>query len=199
MPSSPALVRGVAAISVLIVAVTALTLGGCAVSARVPVAGPPSRSASNGADTLPALAASPRPCAVTRPEPVFMPPAPFLPTPPASYDGSWYGTAHLWTMLHPRGEVWGPWVRQDSGLPQKTFWWSSDWVPQDELQPAITVTGRRLDASGSFRFGDPGTNATADFGTAMLVGIDIPDYGCWQITARYRDASLSYVVSVVDH
>jgi len=33
----------------------------------------------------------------------------------------------------------------------------------------------------------------------MLVGIDIPTYGCWRVTARYRAATLSYVVSVVDH
>ena len=195
----PTLARGVAAVSMLIVAVAALALTGWAGSARVPAAGLPSRATSNAVDASPAPAASPRSCAVTRPEPVFLPPQPFLPTPPVAYRGSWYGTAHLWTMLSPQGEIWGPWVRQDSGLPQKTFWWSADWVPQDELQPSITVSGRRLDASGSFRFGDPGTNATADFGTAMLVGIDIPDYGCWRITARYRDASLSYVVSVVDH
>jgi hypothetical protein len=150
-----------------------------------------------------AASATPPPCHVTHPEPAFVPPGPDIPegrfvaTPPAYYEGAWYGTAHLWTMLHRDGEVWGPWlIVQPPGLPAKTFWWSADWVPQDELEPAITVTGRRLDASGSFRFGDPGTNATADFGTAMLVGIDVPTYGCWRITARYRGASLSYVVSV---
>jgi hypothetical protein len=30
----------------------------------------------------------------------------------------------------------------------------------------------------------------------MLVGIEIPTAGCWQITGQYRDASLSYVVRV---
>jgi hypothetical protein len=149
--------------------------------------------------------ASPTPaCEITRPQPVFVPPGPdipqgrFLATPPDYYESDWYGSARLWTMLHRDGEVWGPWVRMDDGLPMKTFWWSADWVPQDELEPAITVVGRRLDAPGTFRFG-PGTNAAADFGAAMLVGIDLPTYGCWQITARNRDATLSYVVSVVDH
>jgi hypothetical protein len=32
----------------------------------------------------------------------------------------------------------------------------------------------------------------------MLVGVEIPTAGCWQITASYRDAVLSYVVSVTD-
>jgi len=63
------------------------------------------------------------------------------------------------------------------------------------FEPTIIVTGRRLDGPGAFTFG-PGTNASADFGTAMLVGIDIPSYGCWELTARYRLATLSYVVAV---
>ena len=32
----------------------------------------------------------------------------------------------------------------------------------------------------------------------MLVGVEIPSPGCWQITASYGDAILSYVVSVTD-
>ena len=181
---------GLAAVVAAVAVVAALAFGRVANTSRPIGAGgqPPSAPA----------------CEVTRPQPVFVPPGPdipqgrFLATPPDYYESDWYGSARLWTMLHHDGEVWGPWVRLDDGLPMKTFWWSADWVPQDELEPAITVVGRRLDAPGTFRFG-PGTNAAADFGAAMLVGIDLPTYGCWEITARYRDASLSYVVSVVDH
>jgi hypothetical protein len=137
-------------------------------------------------------------CDVTRPDKPFVPPKPFPATPPGYYEATWYGSAHLWAMLRDGGEIWGPWLfASPPGLPQKTFWWSADWVPREELEPAITVVGRRLDAPGSFRFG-PGTNATADFGTAMLVGIDIPTYGCWELTAKYREATLSYVVNVIN-
>jgi len=59
----------------------------------------------------------------------------------------------------------------------------------------MTVEGTRLDGDGTFRFG-PGTNASADFGTAMLVGIEVPTAGCWRLTATYRDRYLSYVVLV---
>jgi hypothetical protein len=182
----------------VIVVLAGIVLAGQLSPGRAPAAVgavPPTPTASPS----PATPTSTPRCDVTVPEPPFIPPDPDLRTPPADYGTAWYGTADLWTMLDLDGDVWGPWVRADQGLPQKTFWWSVDWVPQDELQPAITVTGQRLDGPGSFRFGDPGTNATADFGTAMLVGIDIPTYGCWRITARYRAASLSYVVSIVDH
>lgn len=140
------------------------------------------------------------PCTITRPGPAFTPPTPYLASPPMAYDSVWYGDAHLWTMLDIGGETWGPWLfGTPPGLPQKTFWWSADWHPDQtgEWEPAITVTGRRLDGPGTFTFG-PGTNASADFGTAMLVGIDIPSYGCWKLTAEYRKATLSYVVSVVN-
>jgi hypothetical protein len=30
----------------------------------------------------------------------------------------------------------------------------------------------------------------------MLVGVEVPGVGCWQLTAEYGDAVLSYVVLV---
>jgi hypothetical protein len=151
----------------------------------------------------PAAGAGRAACDVTKPVPVFVPPSAYLakdprplakdPTP----GHAWFGSGHLWASLDVDGEEWGPpGEGRSMPVPQKTFWWSADWSPDAEPQPAITVTGTRLDGPGSFRFGDPGTNASAEFGTAMLVGVDIPTGGCWQITGRYRDAELSYVVWV---
>lgn len=147
----------------------------------------------------PSLTTSSAPtCDITRPDPILVPPKPFLRVPPANYGAEWYGTARLFTMVNRDPKPLGPWVAANGPFPDKTFWWSADWVPRDELEPDITVTGRRLDGFGTFTYGHPGTNATADFGTAMLVGVDYPSVGCWEITARYRDATLSYVVQVID-
>jgi hypothetical protein len=100
-------------------------------------------------------------------------------------------------MLHHSGEVWiGLPRRSDGHLTQKTFWWSADFDVNHELQPAITVSGQQLDGEGQFVTPAPGTNAQADFGSAMLTGIDIPTPGCWEITAAYRRATLSYVAWV---
>jgi hypothetical protein len=87
-------------------------------------------------------------------------------------------------MLDPAGATFS----------EKTFWWSRNFDIETERQPAITVTGRRLDAPGSFVAGNPGTHAYADFGTAMLVGVAIPTQGCWEIRANYKGAQLSFVV-----
>ena len=137
-------------------------------------------------------------CDVTRPTP-FAAPSPYLVSPPAVYESVWFGSRALWTMLDPDGETWAQSAlpRGPGGLSQKTFWWSADRIPQDDLVPAITVTGTRLDGPGTFEFG-PGTNASADFGPAMLVGVEFPTPGCWQLTARYRDAVLSYVVLITE-
>lgn len=128
---------------------------------------------------------SPAACNVTRPAPPFAAPSPFPAAPPNAAK-AWYGSDALWAMLDRDGGVRHP------GDFQKTFWWSKNFA---EEVPAITVTLTRLDGEGSYSFG-PGTNATsADLGgTAMLVGVDIPGPGCWQLTARYRGAALSYVV-----
>jgi hypothetical protein len=40
------------------------------------------------------------------------------------------------------------------------------------------------------------TNASADFGTAMLTGVVVPEIGCWKITGKYAQAELSFVVWV---
>jgi hypothetical protein len=41
------------------------------------------------------------------------------------------------------------------------------------------------------------TNAFAeDIQSAMLVGVDFPALGCWEITGRYADAQLRFVVWV---
>jgi hypothetical protein len=97
-------------------------------------------------------------------------------------------------MLHEGGEVWIGLPRGSDGhLTQKTFWWSADFDVNHEPLPAITVSGQRIDGPGRFVTPAPGTNAQADFGSAMLTAIEIPAVGCWRITATYRQATLSYV------
>lgn len=152
--------------------------------------------AGAGEPSAPSSSAVEASCAVTRPDPPFVAPPPYPATAP--YGLSWFGSESLWTMLDPEGEVWefpnGP-----DHLGEKTFWWSMDWPgAADEPQPGITVVGTRLDGTATFTAG-PGTNAQhPDFGEAMLVGVAIPSPGCWQLTASYRDAVLSFVIWIAD-
>lgn len=137
-------------------------------------------------------------CPVTiPPQPGFVPPKPYPPQAPDLYQAVWHGTAALWTMLSPKGEIWEGLPSDNGMLTQKTFWWVDGYSWTQEPSPSITVAGRQLDGPGSFEAGGPGTNGFRDdIGSFMLVGIDIPAAGCWELTARYGDAELSYVVLV---
>jgi hypothetical protein len=161
----------------------------------------PRTAPATRADPSIEVAAPPRvpsTCRLTNPTHPFLPPAGYpAPTrPPDYYDAEWYGDAHLWTMLRHGGEIWFGLPVGPGGLFQKTFWWSTDFDVNDEPQPAIAVSGQQLDGPGRFVAPTPGTNAQADFGSAMLTGIDIPTTGCWRITATYRRVSLSYIAWV---
>jgi hypothetical protein len=136
-------------------------------------------------------------CQVTVPTEAFVPPDPFPSVPTSEGTARWYGTPHLWTMLQADGDTWTRAVVAPHAFNEKLFWWSTDWSPSAEPQPAITVTAERLDGSGTATGTDP-TNATAEFGTAMLVGLELPDAGCWRISATYRGTTLSYVVRAAD-
>ena len=112
------------------------------------------------------------------------------------YEGRfWYGTPALWTNL-PTDGIWSELPHDDDGYVQKAVFWREGFVALDELNPALTVSGRRLDTSApTFSFSDA-THGWDDTGDFMLMGISIPTEGCWEITAEYQDAQLSFVVFV---
>jgi hypothetical protein len=139
----------------------------------------------------------PASCSITsQPGTAFTPPAPYPPTPPAAYTGQfWYGTADLWTMLRTDG-TWTGLPQSNAGYTQKVFWWNQGYDMSAEPTPDLTVTGKRLDGSAPALLASNATDAEADFGQAMLVGIEVPTPGCWQITGHYKGHELSFVVWV---
>jgi hypothetical protein len=164
-----------------VVAMAAVVL---AVSFRAPV------TATTGAGAA---------CPVTVPDGSFRAPPPWPAEPPAYYGSHWFGTADLWTMLDVGGEVWHGLPVDAQGLGQKTFWWSTAFTGgANESNPRITVSGIKLDdpAPRTLPIGGRATNAAADFGEAMLVGVTVPSTGCWELTASYKGHSLSYTVLV---
>ena len=125
-------------------------------------------------------------CPVTVPDqPGLVPPESHPPE--SSLDDSvWYGSAELWTVLFVDG----------SYEPRKSVWWSENFSdPGLEPSPDIAVVWHRLDESvdditnGSVG----GTNgSTPGDGLFMIAGIDPLTDGCWEVTATYKGAMLSY-------
>jgi hypothetical protein len=137
-----------------------------------------------------------RACPITQaPDPAFEPPAPYPAKAP--YAGEfWYGTPALWTMLGDEG-TWQQLPHTDAGYTQKVFWWRQGYDWRAEPEPELTVTGRRLDGSAPPLSASRATNAYhPDFSSAMLVGVDVPTLGCWEITGHIDGQALSFVVWV---
>ncbi len=126
----------------------------------------------------------------TAPDPAFAPPTGAVN--PAGY--FWYGTAALWTAL-PTNGAWAALPHDASGYGQKMFFGRDGYYWQAEPLPALTVTGRRLEADAPPLDAQTATNGFhADFGSFMLVGGNFPAAGCWEVAAAYAETSLTYVI-----
>jgi len=123
----------------------------------------------------------------------FEAPSPYSPNAP--WDNFfWFGSESLWTAL-PVDGTWAQLPLNPEGYTQKIMWWSDQFVLQNELEPALVVTGERLDEKAPPLKFYGATNAFAsDIGEAMLTGVDFPTHGCWKVTGQYKKSELSFVV-----
>ena len=131
---------------------------------------------------------------------LFVPPFPYPTTPGSPPDRFWFGSDRLWTLL-PADGIWGGSPRpagSNRRYEDKLFYWRAGYNARLEQQPPLTVIGKRLDAPAPPVLTDE--QATNGWRTPdqpfMLTRITVPTPGCWQITARYKDDELSFVVWV---
>ncbi len=157
---------------------------------------PPATAAADGYTALTAEAGNAAACPVTRPpEPPFRPPAPYPPSAPYP-SFFWYGSDALWTFLRVDG-AWSGLPKDTNWYGQKVFWWRDGFDWRTEPQPAIAVTGRRLDDNTLLARASRSTHGwNDDLGAFMLIGVTLPTEGCWEITGRYGGTDLSFVVWV---
>jgi len=136
-------------------------------------------------------------CPVTAPpDPPFVAPAPHTPIPsPREF---WFGNEDLWTVL-PTNGLWHALPHNERGYRQKIFFWSKEYNWSRTEPPDLRITGKRLDGDAPLFVREKGTNAISVDGTpAMIMGIDVPTTGCWEITSRYRGHELTFIVAVED-
>ena len=132
-----------------------------------------------------AFAAEGRGCAWTR----GTSQAPSKSFPPSE---NWYGTEKLAVIL-PRDGTWrglGP----THNFRDKLFFWSEGFEAGSEKN--LEVTGVRLDADSPPAVVSKPTNAHAESlgGWTMLVLVEFPSAGCWQIIGEYMGEKLTFVV-----
>jgi hypothetical protein len=138
---------------------------------------------------------APEGCPVTQPATsTFVPPTPY----PSNAGPGWFwvGTRKLWTML-PANGVWSQLPHTESGYTQKMAWLSGDNHWRLEPHPAITVVGKRRDgASSPLTVTWINNGHTDTLESVMGVRVNIPSLGCWEITGRYEDDQLTFVIWV---
>jgi hypothetical protein len=151
-------------------------------------------TAQNTSDQVPST------CTITKPpSPPYTPPPPY---PSELGEGFWFGSEKLWTHL-PANGTWtlGHYSPAESAFRQKLLWYREGFNAKEESKPKLIVTGKRLDApapplgvdgpTGSWRPENPGDSF-------MVIALNIPTTGCWEISGQYGEDKLSFVVWVED-
>ncbi len=145
------------------------------------------------------LDGAPETCPVTKPyqASLFVPPSPYPPK--ASAGDFWFGSDRLWTALPVNGTWRGlpHYTPSDPTFRQKLAFYREGYDWHTEPQPRLKVTGKRLDSPAPPLLSDQANNGwVKPEQTAMVTGINFPTLGCWEITGRYQDDELTFVVWV---
>ncbi|MDT8305849.1 MAG: c-type cytochrome [Anaerolineae bacterium] len=134
--------------------------------------------------------------------PVTQPPSPAFEPPEGPGDRLredplwfWVGSPELWTTLEADG-LWTDLPHDQHGYTQKRPFWSEGYNWREEQDPELVLTGRRLDGDAVMTDTGASNAYHPDYGSMIMTGFVLPASGCWEITAEYKDASLSFVVWV---
>lgn len=87
-----------------------------------------------------------------------------------------------------------------SSYRDKLFWWRQGYDGAADPKPDLVVSARRIDDESLPARVSSATNARHETlgGWAMLVMVEFPGPGCWEVTGRYKGESLAFIVRVED-
>lgn len=118
----------------------------------------------------------------------------------ASAGFAWVGSRELAAMIPSDGHWQG--IGPGRDYFDKWWWWRDGYDAREEAEPALVITATRLDRSIPPVVID---DATSGFGpadesgpgwSAMLVGMEFPAAGCWEVIGKYEDRELRFVFEV---
>ena len=142
-------------------------------------------------------------CPVTKPGDRPLVPPPEYPQ-ETGKDYFWYGTDRLWISLPAKG-MWAGlshYTPKDPTFRQKIQWWRLGLTPKTDLRTKFKITGRRMDASAPPLLSDPVSgvsggrieNGEIKGPPFIMSGVNFPTLGCWQVTGRYEQDELTFVI-----
>ena len=139
--------------------------------------------------------ACPFDCPVTTPDDLPNPAVPMG----DSTSHAWYGSNLLAAKI-PRNGIWTG-MGRSANYRDKFWWWREGYSAHEETEPNLEISILRLDGPDQqFRI----QGATNAFGYnedwhSMLIGMEFPSEGCWEIRGRYNEREeLTIVVEVRD-
>jgi hypothetical protein len=105
----------------------------------------------------------------------------------------WYGNDKLWVSLPPGGLLR---VAPSQVRPDGTLFDKPGWMPTG-VRGSLTVRGRRIDAHApALRVHSVNWGYSSTGRGSWRSAISYPSEGCWKLTGRVRDISISYVLKV---
>ena len=114
-------------------------------------------------------------------------------------ESAWVGSPEL-AALVPANAYWKG-MGKDYNYRNKWWWWREGYSAHEEPLPALVITAIRLDGSTDpFRV-DDATNALSlgpNDDDLMLVGMEFPEAGCWEVIGSYGVEELRFVFEVGD-
>ncbi len=112
--------------------------------------------------------------------------------------GAWYGSDALAVLIRTDGKWMG--MGAEHNYRDKQWWWSEDYDSRTEQNLGLVVTGRRLGNQSSVADISQATAGSRDDwrGPVMLVGVEFPSTGCWEIRGEYRGQVVTFIVDVID-
>lgn len=112
------------------------------------------------------------------------------------YVSRWVGSKALAARVPDRGYWFGMGSKSQFG--DKWWWWREGYSARTENNPALTITGRRIDGGEEVLEQPFVTNAMGPGWDMILVLMQFPAAGCWEINASYQSESLRFVFEVGD-
>jgi hypothetical protein len=101
-----------------------------------------------------------------------------------SGDRAWYGSELLAALV----PIDGKWIGMgpERAYRDKFWWWRRGFDARAEWQPDLVISAVRLDGPASHFELTRVTTGYDDEWDAMLVGMEFPSAGCWEVRATYN-------------
>jgi hypothetical protein len=109
----------------------------------------------------------------------------------------WYGNDALAVLLPSDGKWKGMGPRHNYG--DKLWLWRRGYDAMSEIRPDLILEGVRLDGGDDSErvYIDHATSGFGEGWSAMLVGLEFPSAGCWEVSARYTYVGITHNITFV--